>query len=226
MPGYNTATYKRLPCVLPCQCNYTSNAPKQRTGLYRGFSCDCTRSTAPDTRPTKAAIMSPAARWRAYTRMDTLHLYQIPPPRRDAVQVSTAAYYNKVYKRVQGCALLWIHARQCSTSQTMPAVAGQLLPCTDCWQVPTRCQQYRPGAPAEGVSVSACQSGNGQPGGVSMLPTSGGWRSGTGSAVSQGGAFILAPSTRRGSPAAGAGAHGAEPLAAPAASLFGLSPDS
>ena len=36
----------------------------------------------------------------------------------------------------------------------------------------------------------------------------------------------LAPSTRRGSPAAGGTAGGAEPLAATAASLFGLSPDS
>lgn len=58
-----------------------------------------------------------------------------------------------------------------------------------------------------------------QPGGVSMLSTSGGWRSGTGSAVRAG---SLAPSARRGRPTAG----GAEPLAALAASLFGLSPDS
>ena len=53
--------------------------------------------------------------------------------------------------------------------QTMPAAAGQRLP---------------------------CQSGKGQPGGVSIL-----LMSGTGSAVRAGG---LAPSTRRGSPAAGA----------------------
>lgn len=32
----------------------------------------------------------------------------------------------------------------------MPAAAGQLLPRADHWQVLTRCQQYRPGAPAEG----------------------------------------------------------------------------
>ena len=36
----------------------------------------------------------------------------------------------------------------------------------------------------------------------------------------------LAPSTRRGSPAAGARQGGAEPLTATAAFLFGLSPDS
>lgn len=29
--------------------------------------------------------------------------------------------------------------------QTMPAAAGQLLPCADLWQVLTRCQQHRPG---------------------------------------------------------------------------------
>ena len=34
------------------------------------------------------------------------------------------AYYNKVYKRVQGCAMLWIHARRCSIPQTMPARRG------------------------------------------------------------------------------------------------------
>ena len=130
------------------------------------------------------------------------------------------AYYNKVYKRVQGCALLWIHARQRNISQTMPAAAGQLLPCADRWQVLTRCQQYRPGAPAEG---SASPSVQGQPGGVSILPTPSGLQSGTGSAVRAG---ILAPSTRRGSPAAGARRGGAEPLAATAAFLFGLSPDS
>ena len=43
-----------------------------------------------------------------------------------AVQVSTAAYYNKVYKGA-GVRLLWIHARRCNTSQTMPARRGQRL---------------------------------------------------------------------------------------------------
>lgn len=67
--------------------------------------------------------------------------------------------------------------------QTMPARQGQLLPCVDRWQVLTRCQQYRPGAPADGPA-------------------------------------------QRDSPAAGSTAGGAEPLAASAASLFELSPDS
>lgn len=39
----------------------------------------------------------------------------------NAAQVSTAAYYNKVYK---GASLLWFYARLCSISQTMPARRG------------------------------------------------------------------------------------------------------
>lgn len=39
MPSCNTATYKRLWRVLCCQCNYTAHAAKQRTRLYRHFSC-------------------------------------------------------------------------------------------------------------------------------------------------------------------------------------------
>lgn len=53
---------------------------------------------------------------------------------------------------------------------------GQLLPYMDRLQVLAHCQQYRPGAPAEGSASPPVQ---GQPGG---------WRSGTGSAVNQGGA--------------------------------------
>lgn len=171
LPGCNTAQCKRLQRVLPHQCNYTAHATKQRVGLYSGFSCDCARSTAHDTRPTQTAIIPPAPRWRVCQRPDALHRYQIPPPRRDAVQGSAAAYYNKVYKRVQGCA--------CYGS--MPDGAAHRRPC--------------------------------QPGGVSMFPTPGGWRSGT-----------LHPAGQSGG--RGGAAGGAEPLAATAASLFGLSPDS
>ena len=89
LPKCNTAIYKRLQRVLPCQCNYTTHTTKQFTGLYSGFSCDCTRSTAHDSRPTQAAIIPSAPRWRAYTRPDTLNRYQIPLPRRDVAQVST-----------------------------------------------------------------------------------------------------------------------------------------
>ena len=107
----------------------------------------------------------------------------------DAVQVSTAAYYNKVYK---GASLLWIHARQCSTSHTMQARRGQLLPYADRWQVLR---------PAHLLRDQRLQLYKVIPAAVSMLPTPGGLRSGTGSAVRTG---SLASYTRRGSPAAGA----------------------
>lgn len=97
--GCNTAPRKRLQRVLPCQCNYTANTTKQRTGLYRSVSCNFTRSTAHDTRPTQQAIAPPAPRWSAYTRQNTLHRYQIPPPRWTLYRAAQAAYYNKVYKR-------------------------------------------------------------------------------------------------------------------------------
>ena len=70
------------------------------------------------------------------------------------------------------------------------------------------------GAPAEGSASPPVQ---GQPGGVSMFPTSGGLQSGTGSA------WHPPPG---GSAQQQGAAGGAEPLTACAAALFGLSPDS
>lgn len=87
----------------------------------------------------------------------------------------------------------------------MPARRGLLLLSADRWQVLTRYQQYRPGAPAEGSTSPPAQ---GQSGGG--LDTSHARRLAVWHRVS------LAPSTRRGSPAAG----GAKPLAALAASRF------
>lgn len=72
MPCYNTAKYKRLQRVLHRQCNYTANDTKQRTRLYRCFSCYLTHSTAHDTRPTQADIIPPAPR-------RTLHKSAQPP---------------------------------------------------------------------------------------------------------------------------------------------------
>lgn len=125
LPGCNTAPYKRLQRVLCSQCNYIAPATKQRTGLYRGFSCDCTRSTAYDTRPIQAAIIPPAPRWMTYTAPGRSQPIPDTAATPDAAQPSTAVYYNKVYKRVQGVCLLWIHARRCSTSQTITAAPGQ-----------------------------------------------------------------------------------------------------
>lgn len=123
MPCYNTATHRRLQRVSCCKCNYTAHSAKQCTELCSDISCDCTHTTAHDTRPTQTGIMPSAPRWSVCQRPDALHLYKIPPPRMDAVQVSATAYYNKVYKSA-GVRLLWIHARRCNISQTMPARRG------------------------------------------------------------------------------------------------------
>lgn len=98
MPYCNTAPHKRSQRVLRRPCSYTANAAKQRTGLYSGFSCDCTRSTAHDTRPAQAAITPPVPRWSVSQRPDGLHRYQIPPPRRTLYRSAQPPYYNKVYK--------------------------------------------------------------------------------------------------------------------------------
>jgi hypothetical protein len=143
----NTATYKRLQRLLYHLCSYTAHAAKQSTGLYRRFSCGYASSTAHNTRPTQAAIIPPAPRWSVSQRPDGLHRYQIPAPRRTLYRSAQPPYYNKVYK---GAPMLQIYARRCSIPQTMPARRGQLLPPVDRWQVLTRCQQYRPGAPTDG----------------------------------------------------------------------------
>lgn len=98
LPCCNTATYKRLQRVLPCQFNYTAHAIKHHTELCRGFSCDCTRSTAHDTKPTQAAIIPPAPRWSVSQRRNTSSTYQIPAPRRTLYSSAQTAYYNNVYK--------------------------------------------------------------------------------------------------------------------------------
>lgn len=68
----------------------------------------------------------------------------------DAVQVSTAAYYNKVYKGA-GVRLLWIHARRCNTSQTIPARRGQRLHLHRVSPAPST----RRGSPAAGARRAA-----------------------------------------------------------------------
>ena len=103
--------------------NYTTNATKQRTGLYKRFSCDLPHSTAYNTRPTQAATIPHAPRWSTPQRRSTSSTYQIPPPRRALYRTAQAAYYNKVYKSA-AVRLLWIHARRCNIQQTMPARRG------------------------------------------------------------------------------------------------------
>lgn len=121
--------------IVFCAVNavYTASAAKQCTGLYRGFFWDLSHSTAANTRPTQAAIIPPAPRWSVCQRPDGLRRYKNHRHARALYRSAQPLYYNKVYK---GAPMSWIHARQCSISQTMPARRGQLLPCVDRWQVP------------------------------------------------------------------------------------------
>lgn len=125
MPRCNATPYKLLQRVFaPFMQSYTAHAAKQRTGLYRGFSCNYARSTARDTRPTQAAIIPLAPRWSVSQRRNTSSEYQIPAPRRTLYRTAQPPYYNKVYKGAAAHRLLWIHARRCSISHTMPARRG------------------------------------------------------------------------------------------------------
>ena len=64
-----TSVYIVFCCV---NAIYTAHATKQHIRLCRGFSCDCTRSTAHYTKPTQAAIIPPVPRWRAYQRIQDI----------------------------------------------------------------------------------------------------------------------------------------------------------
>lgn len=97
LPYYNTAPYKRLQRVLRRQCSYTAHAAKQRTGLYRRFSCYLPNSTATNTRLTQVAIIPPVQRWDVSQRPDGPSAYQIPPTSRTLYRPAQPPYYNKVY---------------------------------------------------------------------------------------------------------------------------------
>ena len=157
----NTARYKRLQRVLPCQCKLYRPCHKTAHRALQQLFLRLHPFNYPryqtDTTSHYRHMRHAGGHTRAWTRStDTRYhrhagtLYRSAQP----------AYYNKVYKRVQGCALLWIHARRRSISQTMPAAASRCFP-----------------RPAEQSSSRGAEGG-------------------------------------------------AEPLAAVAASLFGLSPDS
>lgn len=174
-----------------------------------GLFCYLSHSTAHDTRPTQAAIIPPAPRWSVHTRPDALHQYQMPAPCRALYRSAQPPYYNKVYK---GAA----YRRPCQPGGV------QLLPYAEHWQALTACQQYRPGAPAEGSASPPVQ---GQLGGgldASHARRLAIWHrvSGQG-APGQSGTLHPAGQSR----SMGA-AGGAEPLTATAVAFFGLSPDS
>ena len=69
----------------------------------------------------------PAPRWSISQHCSTSSAYQIPTLRRTLYSSAQPPYYNKVYKGGSGVPLLWIHTRQCSRSQTMPARRGSAL---------------------------------------------------------------------------------------------------
>ena len=154
--------YKRLQWLLYHLCSYTVHATKQRTGLYRGFSCNFTHSTAHDTRPTKADITPPAPRWSVSQRPDNLHRYQTPPPRRTLYRPAQPPYYNNVYKG-QGCAPVM------DPCQTVQHIADHASPAGS---APTVC-----GLLASVLHPAACDlapvSGQGAPGQFGTLHPAG-----------------------------------------------------
>ena len=101
LPGCNTAPYKRLQRALPCQCKlYRLRHETAHRSLQRRFL---------RLYPLNRLLYQPDTS-DYNTTCDTLERLPAsgrPQPipdttaTRDAVQVSTAAYYNKVYKRVQ-----------------------------------------------------------------------------------------------------------------------------
>ena len=142
-------------------------------------------STAANNRPTQAAIIPPASRWSVSQRRGASSTYRIPTPRRTPHRSAEPPYYNNVYKGAG--------VRPCYES--MPDGAAYHRPCqpggVDRWQVLHPAHLLR-GQCLHLYSVN--------PATVSTLLTPGGLRSNAGPAVR---AHRLAPSTRRGSPAAG-----------------------
>lgn len=99
---------------------YTTHTAKQCTWLCRRFSCHlpCFAAVVWRVHPSTLHCLrhagayhsaaTPPAHTRYHSRAGTLDRPAQP------------SYYNKVYKGA-GARLLWIHARRCNTSQTMPA---------------------------------------------------------------------------------------------------------
>lgn len=104
--------------------NYTTNATKQRTWLYRRFSCGLANSTDADTRPTKADMPPPAPRWSVSQRRNTSSTYQIPTPPR-ALYSSAQPPIIIMYMRAQHTAN---HASPAGSRCFPRPAAGGLAP--------------------------------------------------------------------------------------------------
>lgn len=90
----------------------------------------------------------------------------IPPTPQNSAALPAHTRYQRHAGRCTGqhsrpIIIMYIKARVRPCCGSMPARRGQLLPSVDCWQVLAACQQYRPGAPAEGSASPPVQ---GQPG--------------------------------------------------------------
>lgn len=133
---------------------FTIHTIKQHTELCSGFSCDYARSSAHDTRQTQAAIIPPVPSWSVSQRRNTSSAYQDTTATPDAVQLSTADYYNKVYKSAPPvmdlCQTVQHIADHASPAGSAPTVCGSLA-------------SAAPGASAEGSTSPPVQ---GQPGGA------------------------------------------------------------
>ena len=119
LPDSVSATHKRLQRLFCRPCNYTATETKPFTELCSGFSVNLTHSSAHNTIDTQAAYTPPAQHRRAYRQAQ--HLQHIPDTTAtpDAVQVSAAPYYNKVYKG----------AKVCPCCGSMPGSATHRRPC-------------------------------------------------------------------------------------------------
>ena len=149
MSLYNTSPYKHLQRVLYCPCSYTTNAAKQRTGLYMGVSVNSPYSSAHNTAVTQTAYTPPAPRWRAYRQAQHLHQYPDTTATPDAAQLSTAAYYNKVYK---GAAVRTVM----DPCQTVQHIADHASPAGSAHTVCGSLESSAPDAPVKGCNVSTC----------------------------------------------------------------------
>lgn len=99
LPGNISFTHKRSQRIFCYQCNfYTAQTSKAFTGLYRGFSVDLPHSSVQQYSSYTNRLYT-----ACYT-LDSIPSSAAPPPipdttaTPDAIQVSAAAYYNKVYK--------------------------------------------------------------------------------------------------------------------------------
>lgn len=115
-------------CVV--HAKFTTSDAKSFTGLCRSFS-----GYLPHFAPViRLRILLCCTSCKA---LEDIQASPAPPPipdttaTPDAAQDRAATYYNNIYRGGHaGTSLLWIHARRCSISQTMPAAAGGVSTCT------------------------------------------------------------------------------------------------